>query len=77
MVWSSDSEGDDKGWTLEANRHRAGQAAARYAEENDDELWNLYRCLIDKCVQEGYPFFVDGRLDYRDFVRFALRHANF
>lgn len=75
MVWSSESDDDDMGWTLEANRHRPLQEARKYIEDNGDELWTLYQCILDKCSQEGYPFFTQGRLSYQAFVAFVLRHS--
>ena len=76
MVWSSDSDEEDHGWTQEANRHRPLLEARRTAEVNQDELWNLYRCLLDYCGQQGYPFFAGGRrLSYEAFAEFVIAHS--
>ena len=75
MVWSSDSDEEDKGWTLEANRHRLAPEAHHFVDDNEDELWNLYQCILDKCRVEGYPFFINNKLPFQDFVDFVLRHS--
>lgn len=76
MVWSSsDSDEEDRGWTIEANRNLGSLKIQDYVDTHQDELWNMYRCILDKCASEGYPFFINNKLPFADFVDFVIRHS--
>lgn len=75
MPWSSDDEEEDRGWTLEANTHRAAYDRRRMGTEWEAELWTLYRSLIDYSESQGFPFFAHNRLGFDDFVEFVLAHS--
>lgn len=76
MAWSSDSDEEDRGWTLEANRGRRQHEVQQMARGNHDELWNLYRCLLEYCRGQGYPFFRGGTsLAFADFADFVVRFS--
>ena len=74
MAWSSDDEDrQDTGTTLEANRSRLQRDRQQLASDGENELWTLYRAIMEYCQAQGYPFL--RRLEFGAFVDFAMAHT--